>query len=514
MRIHFVNPLYPASLWDFAGCRELTGQRYAHPPLSLPTLAALTPREHEVRLTDENVQEVDLAWKADVVGITGYHIQKDRVFALADEFRKRGAFVCIGGPIVEASTLEEASAHADAVFQGEAEYTWPRFLKDHAEGRPGKRYVQPDFVHMPDSPAPRFDLLDLSAYATTTIETSRGCPYSCEFCEIPGRLGQKSRHKTVEQVMTEVRSLRALGADSIFFVDDHFVGDRAFTLKLLDELAAFVKEQDYAIYFTCQFTINLARDTELLEKFHAAHFRRVFVGIETPRKESLLSAKKRQNVAGQLLENIAAVQAHGITVWAGIVLGFDADDAAIFEEQKLFLREAGVPVAMIGLLQAIPGTPLHERIAREGRLLEAQVSGVRGTAESLLVSNIAHAVMSPRELAGGFQYLVRDFYDYEPFGDRLLASLAAVRKPPLPRKAKLGAAQLLILARIARHYLLTADAGRRRLFTRVVGQALGRGLDLEMALMHLVVYKHLRAFYHRLAALPAPAEPGLSLAQG
>jgi radical SAM superfamily enzyme YgiQ (UPF0313 family) len=504
VRIHLVNPVYPASLWDFSGCRDITGKRYAHPPLSLPTVAALTPREHEVRITDENVSPVDLDWKADIVGITGYHIQRERVFALADEFRSRGAFVAIGGPLVEEGSIEECSKHSDAVFKGEAEYTWPQFLSDHAAGRPGKLYKQDELISMPDSPAPRFELLDLNAYSTTTIETSRGCPYTCEFCEIPGRLGQKSRHKTVEQVMIEVRALRALGADSIFFVDDHFIGDRAFTVKLLTELARFVAEIGYGMYFTCQFTINLARDKELLALLHAAHFRRIFVGIESPRKESLIAAKKRQNTVGDLAENIAALQAHRITVWAGIIVGFDSDDAEIFGEQRRFLQEAGIPVAMIGLLQAIPGTPLYDRMERERRLRAIPVSGVRGTAESLLVSNIVHAVMSDAELAGGFQVLVRDFYDYEPFGDRLIRSLARARVPAHPRKTKLGLDELRMLARIARHYLLTADGARRRLFVRVLAAVARQGLDLEMALMHLVVYKHLRGFYHHLASLPRP----------
>lgn len=504
MRIHLVNPVYPASLWDFAGCRDITGQRYAHPPLSLPTVAALTPREHEVRITDENVEPVDLDWKADVVGLTGYHIQRERVFELADAFRARGAFVAIGGPLVEDSSLAECAAHADAVFKGEAEYTWPRFLADRAAGRAQKLYRQDELIDMTHSPAPRFDLLKLDAYATTTIETSRGCPYTCEFCEIPGRLGQRSRHKTVEQVMTEVKALRALGADSIFFVDDHFIGDRAFTVRLLKELAAFVKSVDYALYFTCQFTINLARDKELLGLLHAAHFRRVFVGIETPRKESLASAHKRQNVAGDLLDNIAALQAHRITVWAGIVVGFDTDDPAIFGEQREFLSRAGVPVAMMGLLQAIPGTPLYDRMEREARLRVLPVSGIRGPAESLLASNIVHKTMTDEQLVGGFQSLIKDFYDPEPFGERLIRSLSGAKLAALPRQTKLGAAELRTLALLAKHYLLTADASRRRLFLRVLTAVARQGLDLEMALMHLVVYKHLRAFYHHLASLPRP----------
>ena len=506
MKILFINPAFPPSLWDFALCRDLDGSSYAHPPLALPTLAALTPPPHTVQLVDENVEPVDLDAVADVVGITGYYIQRERVFELADAFRKRGKIVAIGGPIVETSTIDEIARHADHVFQGEAEYTWPKFLDDLARGAAASRYVQRELVDMRDSPPPRYDLLARGAYSTATVETSRGCPMACEFCEIPSRLGKRARTKSIEQIMTEVRTHHALGADSLFFIDDHFIGNRGHAKRLLEELARFQVEIDHSMYFTCQFTINLARDEEMLELLHAANFQRVFVGIETPRKASLLSVRKKQNVVGDLVQAVRTLQSYNITVWAGMIVGFDTDDANVFEEQREFLAEAGIPVVMSGLLQAIPGTPLHARMAHEGRLRDTDFGGVRGTYDALLRTNIVPRTFTDEQLVRGYQRLIYDIYEYEPYSQRLLDSIARARRPVAkPKRSKVSLQKLRIVGRTMRYYLVTRDTRKRRMFTRVVGETLrSRPEHLETAFMHLVVYKHLREFYRQVASLPVP----------
>ncbi|HEY2748584.1 MAG TPA: radical SAM protein [Polyangia bacterium] len=516
MKILLVNPRFPPSLWDFSGCMELEGSAYPHPPLALPTLAALTPHCHEVRLVDENVEPIDLAADADLVGITGYYIQRGRILELADAFRARGIPVAIGGPIVEHSTVAMLAPHADALFRGEAEHTWPRYLDELARGCATALYDQPALIDMRESPPPRYELLRRGAYSTATIETSRGCPMACEFCEIPTRLGQKARSKSIEQVMTEVRAWHALGADSIFFIDDHFIGNRAHCKRLLEELARFVVEIEHAMYFTCQFTINLARDQEMLELLHAANFRRVFVGIETPRKETLLAAKKKQNVVGDLVESVHTLQSYNLTVWAGMIVGFDGDDAAIFDEQQAFLAEAGIPVIMNGLLQAIPGTPLHARMARDGRLRDVAMAGVRGNQEALITSNIvrrpsAHE-LDDAQLVRGYQRMMRDVYEPERFADRLLGSLRRGARPVARSRRPPTWKQLAIVARLARHYLLTTDRRRQKMFVRIVGETLRHRPDeLDTALMHLVVYKHLRAFYARIAELPLPVAAPLNI---
>jgi radical SAM superfamily enzyme YgiQ (UPF0313 family) len=496
MKIYLVNPRFPLSLWDLSLCRDLDGSAFPFPPLSLATLAALTPRKHEVVVCDENVRPIDLDADADIIGITGYSIQKERVFELADAFRKRGKKVAIGGPFVQRANVEECSGHADAVFLGEAEYTWPAFLRDLQLNATMPVYAQEKFVDMSDSPAPRFDLLELSAYSTAIIETSRGCPHSCEFCEIPVRLGKGSRAKSQEQVMTEIRRLYDRGADSIFIIDDNFLGNRSRAVPLITEIRDFVRSVDYRLSFSCQFTIDTARDEALLSLLREANFRRVFIGIETPRQASLAMAKKRQNTNMDLLDAVRRIQTHNIIVWGAFIVGFDSDDTAVFQEQLDFIQTAAIPVAMVGILQALPGTPLHERITREGRLKENEAGGIRGAAKELTYTNIRPLHMTEAELAQGFRYLVSNLYDYDRFAERMIHATALGKKRGLINRTRIGKKAAVTMLRLLRYYLFTVDLRRIRMFVRLIAQTLIRNPQyLEAVLMHLVVYKHLKLFY-------------------
>ncbi len=509
MRIDLIQPRFPLSLWDFSLCQDLDGHAFPHAPLALPTLAALTPVGHDVRLFDENVAPLPATTDAELVGITGYHLQLGQVLALADRHRRAGRRVVIGGPVAGEANLEVLLAHADHVFVGEAEYTWPRFLNDLTERRiiPPALIRQEGLVDLADSPPPRFELLP-KGYAAATIETSRGCPFTCEFCEIPTRLGSRSRVKSVAQVMAEVRHHHALGARSIFFVDDNFLGQKSRARELLTAIAEFSESTGHTILFSCQFTINLAKDEALLELLSRANFRRVFIGLETPRRDSLALAKKKQNLVIDPVEAVHRLHAYNIIVWAGLIVGFDTDDDAIFDDQLAFLEASGVPVAMIGRLQAIPNTPLHIRMAAAERLRpDADGGGVRGPYASLITSNIVPTSMSERTLAKGTQRLVREAYAPEAYGRRLLSALLGGRRPVPKSRRRPGPAELAILARTARWFLLTRDARRRSLFLDVVGGVLRhRPEQLAAALMHLVVWKHLSAYYGRVAALTVPPE--------
>jgi radical SAM superfamily enzyme YgiQ (UPF0313 family) len=399
-------------------------------------------------------------------------------------------------------------------------YTWPQYLRDLAAGRPEARYVQAELVDVHDSPLPRFDLLRPGAYASATVETSRGCPYRCEFCEIPSRLGRKARTKTVDQVLAEVKAHHALGAKSIFLIDDHFVGNKKHAYAVLEALGAWVRSVDYAVRFTCQFSINLARDERLLRLLHAANVQRVFCGLETPRRAGLDEAKKTQNTVGDMVAGVRTLQRHNISVWAGMIVGFDSDDPGVFQDQLDFLQEAGIPVVMLGLLQAIPGTPLHARMEREGRLREVKLGGVRGDTAEFMTTNIVPTCMSDEELVGGYRWLLGKLYEPEAFGERLVR---LIRRGELPRHQEAGAVgwrELKILGRLLRHYLLTQDVGRRSLFLRVIRETLRhRPSDLTCAVTHLVAYVHLRGFYQgvatparsaaRPAAAPSPVPVGV-----
>lgn len=498
MKICLINPRLPLSLWDFSYSRDIDGNVFPFPTLSLATLAALTPGEHEVVICDENVKHVDFDTDADIVGITGYHIQKERVYQLADSLRSKGKTVAIGGPLVQKSNLDECTEHADVVFLGEAEYTWPLFIRDFQSGNAKSLYEQEEFVDLTASPAPRFELLELSAYSTAIIETSRGCPHSCEFCEIPIRLGKRPRNKSAEQVMTEIRSLYALGADSIFIIDDNFFGNRKRALDLLVEIERFVKSIDYRVYFSCQFTIDISRDEEILILMNKANFRRVFVGIETPRELSLTMARKNQNTKIDLLDAVRRIQSNNIIVWGAFIVGFDSDDTNIFNEQLRFIQAASIPAAMVGILQAIPGTPLYERIRKEGRLRDIEAGGIRGKASSLIHTNIKPVNMSSEELAEGYRYLVRNLYSYDNFAERLINAVKLGKKHGIKGRTQISKKGILTLLRLLNYYVLSTDLRRIYMFIRIIAQTLLHNPQhLQTALMHLVVYKHLKLFYEQ-----------------
>ena len=498
MKICLVNPRFPPSLWDFSYCRDIDGSKFPFPPLSLTTLAGLTPEEHEVVICDENVSPLNLPLETDIVGITGHYIQKERVYQLAHSFRSRGITVAIGGPLVQRSNLDECAAHADVVFLGEAEYTWPMFIRDFQSNSARSVYVQDKLVDLSDSPAPRFDLLGLSLYSTAIIETSRGCPHSCEFCEIPIRLGKGSRAKSPEQVLTEIRELYRLGADSIFIIDDNFFGNRKRAISLLNEIRRFVGSIDYQLFFTCQFTIDIGQDVDVLSLLREANFRRVFIGIETPRESSLKMIKKRQNTKLNLLDAIHQIMSHNIIVWGSFIVGFDNDDTDIFNEQLEFIQLASIPVAMVGILQALPGTPLYERVRQEGRLRDNEAGGIRGALNQLTYTNITPKHMSDEDLANGYRYLVRNLYNYDNFAERMINAIKLGKNHEIRGRTQIHKKQILVLLRLLRYYLISTEPQRIRMFMRIITQTIIHNPRyFETVLMHLIVYKHLKMFYEQ-----------------
>ncbi|MGH0028423.1 MAG: radical SAM protein [Myxococcota bacterium] len=413
MRIHLVTPRNPPSFWTYDGILPTLEKGCIFPNLSMPTVAGLTGGEHEVTLCDENVEEVDFDVEADVVGVTGYIIHKQRILEIAREFRRRGRFVVVGGPF---ATLcpQELDGHCDVLFQGEAEETWPRFLADFAAGSWQKRYAPEELPDLSASPMPRFDLLDVGRYHALTIQFARGCPFTCEFCDIIVMYGRRPRAKTVAQVMDEVRECHRLGAEQVFVVDDNFIGNKKLAKELLQALADWGAANGYPIDFNTEVSLNVAQDEELLALLRAANFTTVFIGIESPRVDSLLETKKNQNARGDLVESVRRVQSYGIQVQAGMIVGFDADDASIFEEQLHFIQEARIPVSMTGMLQAMPETPLHARVRKEGRLLGD------ATGDQFVFSNIEPAGMTRLELYRGYRWLVGQLYDFANYRKRTL----------------------------------------------------------------------------------------------
>jgi len=428
-KIYLIQPKFPISYWGLEHFLPTTPYQAIFPPLGLLTLAALTPPDFTVTLCDENIgEDIDYHTDAPLIGITGYIIQIERVFEIAERFRALGKTVVIGGPL--ANLLPDVCAlYCDVLFEGEAEYTWPRFLRDYLAGSVERRYVETEKIHLPDSPPPRLDLLK-GNYAHGIVQCTRGCPFNCEFCDIIVMYGRKMRMKPVERVLQEIDAWQARGVPQVFFADDNFIGNRAYAKELLRALAQWNKRQRQAMSFYTQASIDMVRDEELLELMRDANFVSVFIGIESPRKSSLAETRKTQNEKLDLVEAIHKIQSYNLFISAGMIVGFDNDDASIFDDQYEFLQQAGIPIAMVSALMAVPKTPLYKRLKKAGRLIKrtssskepSQYAGTNGG------TNFHPLLMTAKELREGQQELCRRLYAPKAFAQRLLANVYRFNK--------------------------------------------------------------------------------------
>jgi len=404
IRLLLVNPRFGESFWSFRwALREiLSGKRAINPPLGLATLAALCPANWDVRIIDENIEPVPLDAHADIVGVCGMGVQHRRQAELLRHFRKQGCHTVAGGSY--ASLCPELYALlADTVVSGEAEYIWKQFCADFAAGRPRALYRETATVALADSPVPRFDLLKLERYTTATLQFSRGCPFRCEFCDIIVMFGRRPRWKTLPQVERELDALRALNARNVFFVDDNLIGHKAVAKELLRFLGDYQRRHGYRFSFGTEASLNLAQDDELLGLMRQANFEWVFIGIESPDAQTLKETHKTQNIHEDVLTSTRRIFAHGIDILAGFIVGFDNDTPSTFQRQHRFISMSGIQVAMIGLLTALPKTPLHERLRKEGRLLgEADASD-----NTRLGTNILPKRMGYEQMIDSYQRLYR-----------------------------------------------------------------------------------------------------------
>jgi radical SAM superfamily enzyme YgiQ (UPF0313 family) len=479
--IYLVQPKFPPSYWGQEYFIKMTPYGAVYPPLGLITLAALTPPEYHVTLCDESADEqVDFDTDAEIIGITGYLFQMVRVFEIADRFRARGKLVVLGGPMANLLP-DECRAHCDVLFEGEAEYTWPRFLREYAAGCHGDSYHEHDKIHLPDSPLPRLDVLK-KAYAQGIVQCTRGCPFTCEFCDIIVMYGRKVRFKPIAQVLKELEAWQSRGTGKVFFADDNFIGNRAYAKDLLRAIIQWNAKQKAPLSFYTQASIDMVRDEELLGMLRDANFFAVFLGIESPRKASLAEAQKMQNEKLDLVQAVHKIQSYNLFVSAGMIVGFDHDDPSIFEEQYEFLQQAQIPIVLVNALEAVPRTPLFIRLQAAGRILNASYSDAAAAARyksGVGMTNFRPLGMTGEQLQRGLESLFQRLYAPDAFAERLMGNLSRFQDVHF-RPEVMRAGYPAVFLRLAWYYMRKGRAARKffwgslwktlRQAPRIVGQ--------------------------------------------
>jgi radical SAM superfamily enzyme YgiQ (UPF0313 family) len=433
MKVLLVYPEFPDTYWSFRHALKFEGRRSAFPPLGLLTVSAMLPRDWERRLVDMNVRRLrtaDIEW-ADIVFTSAMIVQKDSLESVVEMCKARGKRVVVGGPYV--STSAESLPDADHIFVGEAETTLPEFLHDLELGIARRTYEAAERPSLALTPVPDFRLAELSRYSAMSVQYSRGCPFNCEFCDIIEIYGRVPRTKSNAQMVAELDALRETGwRGLVFIVDDNFIGNKRNVRKLLPELIEWSDAHGRPFSFITEASVNLAEDDALLDMMRRANFRRVFLGIETPVEESLKEAQKGQNTRRDLLESVRKIQSYGMEVMAGFIVGFDNDPEDIFERQINFIRESAIPLAMVGLLTALPDTQLWRRLKKEGRLLRESLGN--NTECSL---NFVPRMETAR-LIEGYKKIVRTIYSPAEYYQRALDCLSHLTQGPEPRRNSLA----------------------------------------------------------------------------
>ena len=427
-----VWPKIPSSYWAFSGMMELLPEKVVMPPLGLITLAALCPAEWNMRLVDEALEDLtddDIRW-ADLVMVGGMEVQKGGMHDVLVRARRLGSRTIVGGPYAS-SEPQRMLALSDHVVVGEPDEVFGGIAAALEAGTAKRLYEITDKPDVTLTPIPRFDLLKLGSYASMSIQFSRGCPFQCEFCDIIILYGRKPRTKLPKQVTAELDALLSLGwMKQVFMVDDNFIGNHARALELCVELEHWQKAHGTPVMFYTEASMDLAKKTALMDAMVRANFFYVFLGIESPSKESLKETKKFQNLAMDPVSCVDLIHEHGLWVTGGFIVGFDSDTDDIFERQIEFIERTAIPWAILNCLHAIPGTALHDRMQKEGRLLaESPSSG------DTIPCNF-RTKLAPAALLRGQVQTLKAIYEPKAFYERAWRSLESWKTRKNQRAAR------------------------------------------------------------------------------
>jgi radical SAM superfamily enzyme YgiQ (UPF0313 family) len=489
MNVLLVCPEYPDTFWSFKHALRFVSKRAGQPPLGLLTVASLLPVEWQKRLVDLNLRPLtseDLRW-ADYVFLGGMSVQAESARKVIERCNEAGTPVVAGGPLFTARHQEFTGV--DHFVLNEAEITLPAFLDDLRHGRPRRLYSTTGWADLATTPLPMWELIDPRHYATMNIQYSRGCPYDCEFCDITVLFGRVPRAKSADQVVAEMDAVLRTGwRGHLFFVDDNFIGNRRELKKdVLPRIVRWMEENGYPFSLGTEASLDLSDDPELLDLMARAGFEEVFVGIETPHADSLEECKKTPNRNRDLISSIARLQRAGLQVQAGFIIGFDSDPPTIFDAMIRFVEESGIPVAMVGLLNAPIHSRLHARMGREERLLHV----FSGDNTDFTMNFVPR--MDPGTLADGYRRVLRGIYSPRAYYRRVGQFLAS-HEPQRRHEAPMEIAHVRALLR-SMFLLGVVDPGRLDYWRLVLWALLRRPRQFSTAITLAIYGFHFRRVY-------------------
>ncbi|WP_276665044.1 B12-binding domain-containing radical SAM protein [Rhodopirellula baltica] len=440
VRCLMIQPCFEqTNYWNFVESAKAIGAKATAPPLGLMTVAALLPQQWEFRIADQNVgpvEESDWQW-ADVICTGGMLPQQPGILQWVERANAEGKFVVVGGP--DPTSQPQIYQDADAVIVGEGELTIPMWLDAWRDGNPKGQFESPHKPDVTTTPTPRFDLVDFNDYLHVGVQSSRGCPYNCEFCDIIELFGRRPRVKTPDQFLAELQKLYDLGYRGwVDFTDDNFIGNRKLIKPLLVALKQWNEDHNYPFVFSTEASINLADDKELLELMRDVQFRYVFLGIESPDEETLIHTQKRINTVHPIIDRVRTIYDHGISVAAGLIIGFDTDKPGTDGPMIRFIQESGITLSMVGLLSALPNTQLTRRLAKERRLIDSEHNWIQDTgvnyelrsAESKdqTISGMNFITTRDRvEIYQELRNIIENVYSPRAFMDRVIDTAARIK---------------------------------------------------------------------------------------
>ena len=481
MKVLLVYPRDPDTFWSFRHVLGFVGKRAAFPPLGLLTVAALLPPDWDLKLVDTNVEPLadrDIAW-ADWVMLSGMIVHRQSAREIARRCAALAKPVIAGGPLFTSS--HRSFPEIAHFVLGEAEDIMGEVVADMLAGRVKATYRALAFPDVTRSPVPRWDLVDPHRYVTLSVQFSRGCPFDCEFCDIVSMYGRVPRTKAPLQVVEELEALdRAGWRDMVFIVDDNFIGNKKRVRELLVTLVAWRERVRPAMGFLTEASVNLADQEDLLDLMAHAGFKKVFVGLETPVAASLAECDKVQNSKRDLKDAVRKIQASGLQVMGGFIVGFDNDPPDVFRHQFDFIQGAGVVTAMVGLLTALPQTRLYERLARDGRLIAESLGDNTSAALNFIPQ------LDRERLLSGYRALMRSLYAPENYYFRARAFLSTWR----PRGPRMRLSRADLRAFLRSIWILGVRRRGRRAYWRVLLATLVREPRKFHAAMEIAIMGH------------------------